>query len=203
MPGCRSDKNCKSDEYCEKSEHSCKKGCRYEGSCEEKEYCNQHSRTCEPGCILNKDCKDSEFCVHSNHYCSSPCAGEYTPACGFNAVCRSFGHSRRIHCSCEDGFIPNAGEGCVKSNVTISSFDKKDCSKYCAKYSDCDLVDGKVECVCPDEASKIFNPFERCFETEREPAASHAPGFGGGCKKAITPECAVEISPSLVAALAG
>jgi hypothetical protein len=210
--GCRYDKDCKSDEYCDKYEtQKCKKGCRSEDDCNEKEICEKNSRTCVRGCIINKHCDEGEFCDYRNNECVNPCE-KYLP-CGFNATCKSFGHSRIVKCSCEEGFTPKAGEGCDESsNITLISTENLNCSNYCAKYAECDFVDEKIECHCPDEVfGGIFNPFESCIPSNIIPPIcprSHAPSSAKRkpskhCKHASSLECSTRLSPRSLVALAG
>lgn len=198
--GCRSDDNCELDEFCDiDGTRKCKKGCRSEENCGQNEICEIFTKTCVPGCLLNKHCKDGEYCEHSINRCINPCSEEPSP-CGQNSICKSSGHSRNVKCSCERGFMPKSGVGCVKKlNSTRISSKNLDCKKYCAKYAECELVSGKIECQCPDEIFReIFNPFKECLPSPPRPQSGFSP-----CTQAIKPECAVPLSPATIAVLAG
>lgn len=197
--GCRNDQSCKSDEYCDLiGSQKCKKGCKSEDDCKENEICEYIGRTCMPGCLLNKNCNEGEYCDHRVNRCVNPC--EEPSPCGNFSKCKSIGHSKNVHCTCERGFMPKAGVGCEKkSNNTRISSKNLDCKKYCSKYAECNIVDGKIECWCPDEIfGEFLNPFESCI------ALPPKPGFStSACTHAIKPECAVPLSPATLAVLAG
>lgn len=212
--GCTSNEMCADNQYCVFTTNKCVNGCRNDGNCAEDEFCERsgsnqnckkedeycsYDNKCEKGCTFNYHCKENEYCDHFSHKCVNPCEDDPN-ICGLHSVCRTTDHSRSVKCSCEDGFISIPYEGCQKSsfNETITA-EKFDCKKYCAKYAKCELFNGQIECFCPDESyNRILNPFDSCIISPSE--FSSPPG---SCLHKNRPECAVEISPSLVATLLG
>lgn len=67
---------------------------------------------CRPGCTKDDQCGPTEICNRHNN-CEEVCD---PTRCGENAVCRlnkEIKNGRTIHCSCKDGYVPKAKEGCV------------------------------------------------------------------------------------------
>jgi hypothetical protein len=176
---------------------NCYKGCSDDEECKKGQYCSWFSKKCEIGCGSDESCEDNEYCDYNS--CKNPCSDS---PCGPNSICRSTKHSKSVKCSCEVGFKPIAGLGCQATSGDQIIYDKNlNCSQFCGKKAECELVKDKIECFCPEKpvAQWVLDPFEDCHV---HPGGGYAPGIGH-CYHANKPECAVLILPHTIAILAG